>query len=65
MRIITLNVNGIRSANKRGAAWAKNVGWQIAYQILSPGIAGTPQQAHVYKESRFLDHAPVIMDYRL
>jgi exodeoxyribonuclease-3 len=51
--------------SNRGAAWAKNVGWRIDYQILSPGLAGTPQRAHIHKDSRFSDHAPLILDYRL
>ena len=51
--------------SNRGQAWAKNVGWRIDYQILSPGLAGTPQRAHIHKEPRFSDHAPLIMDYRL
>jgi exodeoxyribonuclease III len=51
--------------SNRGAAWAKNVGWRIDYQILSPGLAGTPRKAHIHKESRFSDHAPLIMDYRI
>jgi exodeoxyribonuclease-3 len=50
--------------SNRGAAWARNVGWRIDYQILSPGLAGTPQQARIYKDTRFSDHAPLIMDYR-
>jgi exodeoxyribonuclease-3 len=49
--------------SNRGAAWAKNVGWRIDYQILSPGLAGTVRQAHIYKDQRFSDHAPLIMDY--
>ena len=51
--------------SNRGQAWAKNVGWRIDYQVLSPGLAGTPQRAHIHKEPRFSDHAPLIMDYRL
>jgi len=51
--------------SNRGQAWAKNVGWRIDYQILSPGLAGTPQRAHIHKEPRFSYHAPLIMDYRL
>ena len=51
--------------SNRGAAYAKNVGWRIDYQILSPGLAGTPRKAHIHKEPRFSDHAPLIMDYRL
>ncbi len=49
--------------SNRGQAWAKNVGWRIDYQIATPGIAATAQRATVYKEERFSDHAPLIIDY--
>jgi exodeoxyribonuclease III len=49
--------------SNRGQAWAKNVGWRIDYQIATPGIAGTARRARVYKDSRFSDHAPLIIDY--
>lgn len=51
--------------SNRGQAWAKNVGWRIDYQIVSRGLAGTASWAHIHKSSRFSDHAPLIMDYRL
>jgi len=50
--------------SNRGQAWAKNVGWRIDYQVLSPGLAGTVRRAHIYKDQRFSDHAPLIMDYQ-
>lgn len=49
--------------SNRGQAWAKNVGWRIDYQIATPGIAATAQAASVYKDARFSDHAPLIIDY--
>ena len=49
--------------SNRGQAWAKNVGWRIDYQIATPGIAKTAQSAFVYKDQRFSDHAPLIVDY--
>ncbi len=49
--------------SNRGQAWAKNVGWRLDYQLATPGIAATATQAAVYKEQRFSDHAPVIIDY--
>jgi exodeoxyribonuclease-3 len=49
--------------SNRGQAWAKNVGWRIDYQIATPGIAATARAASIYKESRFSDHAPLIIDY--
>ncbi len=49
--------------SNRGQAWAKDVGWRIDYQIATPGIAARAQSASIYKEQRFSDHAPLIMDY--
>jgi exodeoxyribonuclease-3 len=49
--------------SNRGAAWAKNVGWRIDYQIATPGIAATARTAAIYKSRRFSDHAPLIIDY--
>ncbi len=49
--------------SNRGQAWAKNVGWRIDYQLATPGVAATAQQAAVWKESRFSDHAPLTIDY--
>jgi exodeoxyribonuclease-3 len=51
--------------SNRGASWAKNVGWRIDYQILSPGLRGAAKAASIYKAQRFSDHAPLIMDYSL
>jgi len=49
--------------SNRGQAWAKNVGWRIDYQIATPGIASRARRASIYKERRFSDHAPLIIDY--
>jgi exodeoxyribonuclease-3 len=49
--------------SNRGQAWAKNVGWRIDYQIATPGIAAKATAASVYKDQRFSDHAPLIVDY--
>ncbi|QPK65421.1 exodeoxyribonuclease III [Methylomonas sp. LL1] len=49
--------------SNRGQAWAKNVGWRIDYQIATPNLAGTAQSTRVYKDQRFSDHAPLIIDY--
>lgn len=50
--------------SNRGQAWAKNVGWRIDYQIATPGIAAKAVAASVYKEERFSDHAPLIVEYQ-
>jgi exodeoxyribonuclease III len=47
----------------RGAAWDKNVGWRIDYQIATPGIAARAKSGAVYKKERFSDHAPLTVDY--
>ncbi|MFN2339470.1 MAG: exodeoxyribonuclease III [Gammaproteobacteria bacterium] len=49
--------------SNRGQAWAKNVGWRIDYQVTTPRIGQLVRAAHIYKEQRFSDHAPLIMDY--
>jgi exodeoxyribonuclease-3 len=49
--------------SNRGQAWAKNVGWRIDYQVVTPGLKDAIQMASIYKDARFSDHAPLIMDY--
>jgi exodeoxyribonuclease-3 len=49
--------------SNRGQAWAKNVGWRIDYQVVTPGLADAVRGARIYKDRRFSDHAPLIMDY--
>ena len=49
--------------SNRGRAWEKNVGWRIDYQVVTPGIGKHVQGARIYKDKRFSDHAPLIMDY--
>lgn len=50
--------------SNRANAWANNVGWRIDYQIITPGLADRVQSARVYREQKFSDHAPLIIDYR-
>ena len=49
--------------SNRGQAWAKNVGWRLDYQLATPALAATARQASIWKETRFSDHAPLIIDY--
>lgn len=51
--------------SNRGQAWAKNVGWRIDYQITTKGLTSMVKAASIYKEQRFSDHAPLIVDYDL
>ena len=51
--------------SNRGQAWAKDVGWRIDYHIATPGMAGKALSTGIYKEQRFSDHAPLMVDYDL
>ncbi len=51
--------------SNRGRAWEKDVGWRIDYQIATPGVAEKAVSTGIYKEQRFSDHAPLMVDYEL
>jgi exodeoxyribonuclease-3 len=51
--------------SNRGQAWAKNVGWRIDYEVLSPALRGSVQAADIYTAQRFSDHAPLTLDLDL
>ncbi len=51
--------------SNRGQAWANNTGWRIDYHIATPGAAAAAQKAWVYKDERYSDHAPLIIEYDL
>jgi exodeoxyribonuclease III len=49
--------------SNRGQAWAKNVGWRLDYQVITPKLVDKVKAASIYKDERFSDHAPQIMEY--
>ena len=49
--------------SNRGQAWAKNVGWRIDYQIVTPGLQKKIKKVRIFKDKRFSDHSPLIIDY--
>ncbi len=51
--------------SNRGQARAKNVGWRIDYHVVSGSLAGSARAASIYKNERFSDHAPLMLDYDL
>jgi exodeoxyribonuclease-3 len=51
--------------SNRGQAYAKNVGWRLDYQLATRNLAATAKSARIYKEKRFSDHAPLIIEYGL
>ena len=50
--------------SNRGAAYEKNVGWRLDYQIATPELAKKAVASTIYKLKRFSDHAPFIVDYQ-
>jgi exodeoxyribonuclease-3 len=51
--------------SSRGQAWAKNVGWRIDYQVITPGLKNKVKSAAIFKDQRFSDHSPLIIDFDL
>jgi exodeoxyribonuclease-3 len=51
--------------SNRGRAWEKNVGWRIDYQVVTPGLRDKIRSVRIYKDERFSDHAPLIIQYAL
>ncbi len=49
--------------SNRGQAWAKNVGWRIDYQLVTPALQPTVRRARIFTDERFSDHAPLTIDY--
>ena len=49
--------------SNRGRAWTNNVGWRIDYQLVTPSLKDRIQSAQIYKQQRFSDHAPVLIEY--
>jgi exodeoxyribonuclease-3 len=46
-----------------GRAWEKNVGWRIDYQVISPSLKESVKSVAIYRDQKFSDHAPLIIDY--
>lgn len=51
--------------SNRGNAYANDVGWRIDYQIATPNLRGAAQVASVFRDQKFSDHAPLIVEYAL
>jgi exodeoxyribonuclease-3 len=49
--------------SNRGRAWDNNTGWRIDYHVTTPAMAKLARRAEIYKDERFSDHAPLILDY--
>ncbi|MGA0588524.1 exodeoxyribonuclease III [Dyella sp. KRB-257] len=49
--------------SNRGRARENDVGWRIDYQIVSPSLRDRLRDCAIYREQRFSDHAPYMVDY--
>lgn len=63
-RVINQEADQYTWWSHRGQAWAKNVGWRIDYQILTPHFKDLIKSVAIYKDQRFSDHAPLIIEYK-
>jgi exodeoxyribonuclease-3 len=51
--------------SNRGQARAKNVGWRLDYQVITPRLVERVVGAAIYTGEQFSDHAPQTMEYDL
>jgi exodeoxyribonuclease-3 len=53
--------------SNRGQAWANNTGWRIDYHVITRNLRGNVIAGSdvIYKDERFSDHAPLILEYDL
>jgi exodeoxyribonuclease-3 len=51
--------------SNRGRAYEKNVGWRIDYHIVTPDWKNRIQSASIYKDQKFSDHAPLMIEYKM
>ncbi len=62
-RVINQNPDQYTWWSNRGQAWAKNVGWRIDYQVITQHLKPKVKSVEIYKDKRFSDHAPLLIDY--
>lgn len=51
--------------SNRGQAWANNTGWRIDYHVITENLRDkvVPGSDLIYKDERFSDHAPLVLEY--
>lgn len=62
-RVINQSAEQYTWWSNRGQAWAKNVGWRIDYQVITPGLSHKVCEVSIYRDQKFSDHAPLIITY--
>ena len=66
-------VDAFRAVNEDGGQftwWSnfrddfqRNRGWRLDYQLITPDLRDRVRTARIYRDERFSDHAPLIIDY--
>ena len=51
--------------SNRGQARANNVGWRLDYQVTTPGLRKKVLRTEIFRDQKFSDHAPYIVDYAI
>lgn len=64
-RVLNQEPNQYTWWSNRGRAWDNNVGWRIDYQVVTPNLQDKITDVSIYKDSRFSDHAPLLVEYNL
>lgn len=62
-RVVNQNPDQYTWWSNRGQAWANNVGWRIDYQVITPDLKDKVKSTSIYRDEKFSDHAPLILDY--
>ena len=62
-RIVNQEADQYTWWSNRGQAYAKNVGGRIDYQIISDVLKNKVKSVSIYKDQKFSDHAPLVIDY--
>ena len=62
-RVVDPNPDRYTWWSNRGQAWANNVGWRIDYHVVTPSLKDRIQSADIYRDEKYSDHAPLILDY--
>ncbi|HEX5421747.1 MAG TPA: exodeoxyribonuclease III [Gammaproteobacteria bacterium] len=64
-RVVNQSADEYTWWSNRGRAWEKNVGWRIDYHLITPDLKPAVSAASVFREQRYSDHAPLILEYDL
>ena len=64
-RVINPRPNEYTWWSNRGQARAKNVGWRIDYQIITPRLKSGVIHVAIYRDQFFSDHAPLLVEYKI